>query len=211
VSQRLRRIRRFYDKDPAGYHRCMSTRVSDWMLARGRRKVGEMVGREGRLLDVGFGTGLSLPHYPAEVEIVGIDASLKMLEFGRVLAEREGRHVELLVMDAERLAFPERSFDSIAFNLSLCTIPDPERAVREALRVAKPGAPMIFLEHVRSHVLPVALLQDLLNPVMVALEADHFNRRTIEIIKRAGVTVDSVDRWFAGVFNLIGGRAPQAY
>jgi ubiquinone/menaquinone biosynthesis C-methylase UbiE len=189
----------------------MTSRVSEWMLASGRRKVGEMVGREGRLLDVGFGTGLSLPHYPVGIEVVGIDASRKMLEFGRQLGEGTGRKTELLVMDAERLAFPDRSFDSIAFNLSLCTIPDPERAVREALRVAKPGAPMIFLEHVRSHVLPIALFQDVLNPVMVALEADHFNRRTIEIVRRAGVTVDSVDRWLGGVFNLIAGRAPQAY
>jgi ubiquinone/menaquinone biosynthesis C-methylase UbiE len=131
-----------------------------------------------------------------------------MLAVARESAARTGRAVELLVMDAEQLAFPDHSFDSVAFNLCLCTIPDPERAVREGVRVARPGAPMIFLEHVRSNVLPVALLQDALNPLLVLLEQDHFNRRTAEVVQRAGVEVESVDRWMVGVFNLIVGRAP---
>jgi ubiquinone/menaquinone biosynthesis C-methylase UbiE len=205
-SERLRKIRRVYDRDPAAYHRAMSSRFSEWMLAGARRKVGETV--RGRVLDIGFGTGLSLAHYPADVSVVGIDVSAKMLEFGRQVARQAGRGVEVSVMDAERLAFADHVFDSVAFNLCLCTIPNPEAAVRAALRVAKPGAPIVFLEHVRSHLLPVAILQEAINPVMVALEADHFNRRTADLIRRCGVEVASVDRWFLGVFNLIVGRAP---
>jgi ubiquinone/menaquinone biosynthesis C-methylase UbiE len=110
-------------------------------------------------------------------------------------------------MDAEQLAFADRTFDSVAFNLCLCTIPDPARAVAEAVRVARPGAPMVFLEHVRSHILPVAVVQEVLNPVMVALEADHFNRQTERVIRAAGVQIDSVERWFMGVFTLIVGHA----
>ena len=67
---------------------------------------------------------------------------------------------------------------------------------------------MVFLEHVRSHLLPVALVEEAINPLMVALQADHFNRRTAEIARRCGVEVLSIDRWFLGVFNLIVGRAP---
>jgi hypothetical protein len=69
---------------------------------------------------------------------------------------------------------------------------------------------MTFLEHVRSHVLPVALLQDALSPVLVALQQDHFNRRTEETIRRAGVEVTSVERFALGFLNLIVGRAPKA-
>jgi hypothetical protein len=54
----------------------------------------------------------------------------------------------------------------------------------------------------------VALIQEAINPVMVALEADHFNRRTADVVRRCGVEVTSIDRWFLGVFNLIVGRAP---
>lgn len=197
------RVRKIYDRNPAGYHR--GSAFTERLLAARRRKVGEIV--TGRLLDVGFGTGLSLPHYPPSVEVIGVDASLGMLRFGRGEARRP---VQLVEMDAEHLAFSNQSFDSVAFNLCLCTIGDPERAVREALRVARPGAPMTFLEHVRSHLLPVALLQDALSPVLVALEQDHFNRRTAETVRRAGVDVFSVERFAWGFFNLIIGRAPGA-
>jgi len=170
----------------------MSWGISSWLLASRRRKVGESV--RGTLLDVGFGTGISREFYPAGVRVVGIDASRGMLE----VARRSRANADLLVMDAERLAFADQSFDSVAFNLCLCTIPDPERA----------GAPMVFLEHVRSHLLPVALVQEALNPILVAWQADHFNRRTVDVVRRAGVEVLSVERWLLGVFNLIVGRAP---
>ena len=202
----LSRVRRIYDRNPAAYHR--GSVLTERLLAGRRRKVGETV--TGRVLDIGFGTGLSLPHYPPSVSVVGIDASLGMLEFGRQEAARLGRPVQLLEMDAEHLGFDDRSFDSVAFNLCLCTIGDPERAVQEAIRVARPGAPMTFLEHVRSHLLPIALLQDAASPLLVALEQDHYNRRTEETIRRAGVEVTSVERFALGFLNLIVGRAPTA-
>jgi ubiquinone/menaquinone biosynthesis C-methylase UbiE len=205
VSQ-LQKIRRIYDRDPGRYHRSMSGALTEWMLAGRRRKVGESV--TGRLLDIGFGTGLSLPHYPPSVSVIGVDASLGMLRFAQRDFDQIGRRVGLVQMDAEHLGFPDQTFDSVAFNLCLCTIAKPELAVREALRVAKPGAPMVFLEHVRSHVLPVALLLEAMSPVLVALQQDHFNRRTVEIVRRAGVEVESVDRWRLGFFNLIVGHAP---
>ena len=196
-------MRQIYDRDPASYHR--GSALTERLLAARRQKVGETV--TGRVLDIGFGTGLSLPHYPGSVDVVGIDASLGMLRFARQVAARPVRLVE---MDAEHLGFTDRSFDSVAFNLCLCTINEPETALREALRVARPGAPMTFLEHVRSHILPVALLQEAANPILVGLVQDHFNRRTAETIARAGVEVVSVERFALGFFNLIVGRAPQA-
>jgi ubiquinone/menaquinone biosynthesis C-methylase UbiE len=202
----LSRVRRLYDRDPDSYHR--GSALTERLLAVRRRKVGEIA--TGRVLDVGFGTGLSLPHYPPSIEVIGIDASLGMLRFARDQAVRLGRRVNLIEMDAEHLGFSDKSFDSVTFNLCLCTISDPERAVREALRVARPGAPMVFLEHVRSHLLPVALVQEVFSPLLAALQQDHFNRRTAETIARAGVEVVSVERFALGFFNLIVGRAPQA-
>ena len=200
------RVRRIYDRNPAAYHR--GSGLTERLLAERRRKVGEIA--RGRLLDIGFGTGLSLPHYPPSVDVIGIDASLGMLGFARGEAARLRRPVEVVEMNAEHLAFPNHTFDSVAFNLCLCTIGNPERAVREAVRVARPGAPMAFLEHVRSHLLPIALLQDAVSPLLVALEQDHFNRRTEQTIRRAGVEVITVERFALGFFNLIVGRAPQA-
>lgn len=200
----LKRIRRVYEHDPEMYHRGMSSGITSWMLAGRREKVGEIV--RGRLLDIGIGTGLSVPHYPASVEVIGIDYSRAMLK--HAIRLMDGQRAELVQADAERLPFASRSFDSVAFNLCLCTIPDPEAAIREALRVARPGAPMVFLEHVRSHLLPMALLQDLINPVTLLTQADHFNRRTADAVRRAGVEIDRVERWLLGIFNLIVGHAP---
>ncbi len=200
------RVRRIYDRNPAAYHR--GSFLTERLLVRRRRKVGEIV--TGRLLDIGFGTGLSLPHYPPSVSVTGIDASLGMLRFAQHNAEDLGRSARLVQMDAEHLAFPDQTFDSVAFNLCLCTIADPERAIREALRVARQGAPIAFLEHVRSHLLPIALLQEAASPLLVALEQDHFNRRTEQTIRQAGVEVISVERFAIGFFNLIVGRAPRA-
>ena len=201
----MSRVRRMYDRNPAAYHR--GSTFTERLLADRRRTVGETV--TGRLLDIGFGTGLSLPHYPPPVRVVGIDASLGMLRFGRAEAANLAKPVELVEMDAEHLGFADQSFDSVAFNLCLCTIGDPERAVREAIRVARPGAPMVFLEHVRSHLLPIALLQELASPILATLAQDHFNRRTEDTIRRAGVEVTSVERFALGFFNLIVGRAPR--
>ncbi|TMB43341.1 MAG: methyltransferase domain-containing protein [Chloroflexi bacterium] len=204
----LGRARQFYDRIPAEYDRGMSSWPARRVLERRRAKVGEIV--RGRILDIAFGTGLSLPHYPASAWVVGVDASLGMLRLGRERAKRLGRRVDLVQMDAEQLAFADGTFDSVAFNLCLCEIANPEQAVREAVRVARPGAPITFLEHVRSHLLPVAIVQDVFNPLFTMLVSDHINRRTADTVRRAGVEIDSVDRWFLGIFNLIVGHAPEA-
>ena len=112
--------------------------------------MGEAAG-SGKVLEVGIGTGATIPHYGPGVELTGIDLSPGMLAVARRNATRLGIAAEMREMDAQHLEFPERSFDAVVFTLCLCTIPDPELAIREGLRVAKPGGRMIFLEHVRSN------------------------------------------------------------
>lgn len=119
-----------------------------------------------------------------------------------------GRTGTLRVMDAQHLDFPDHSFDSVAFNLVLCTIPDPRRALEEGRRVAKPGAAMTFLEHVRSNRLCARLIQDGLNPLMVRSSHDRINQDTEKLIRSAGITVLTSERWFVGAVQLIVGRAP---
>ena len=203
-ERQLKRIRKNYNRNAERYERCMG--LTDRLTRAARRKVGETV--TGSLLEVGIGSGLSLPFYPEAVHVTGVDLSSEMLRLCRRRAAELGRPVDLVEEDAQQLPFADASFDSVAFNLCLCTIPDPGRALHEALRVARPGAPMVCLEHVRSHLLPVAWLQDLVNPLTVRFEADHFNRRTLDAVRGAGIEVVRVERWGLGFFNLIVGRAP---
>jgi ubiquinone/menaquinone biosynthesis C-methylase UbiE len=149
---------------------------------------------EGRVLEIGVGTGLNLAHYPAGTDVTGIDLSPKMLEIARQRAAGLDLKTDFREMDAETLDFPDQSFDSVVYSLCLCTIPDPVRAIREGMRVARPGARMIFFEHVRSNLLPVALLQELINPLTVRFMADHWNRRTVDTIRAAGIEPDYLRR-----------------
>lgn len=205
-ERQLRRIRKNYNRNAERYDRGIG--LLDRLTRDARRKVGETV--RGRVLEVGIGSGLSLPYYPPSVHVTGVDLSREMLRLCRLRAADAGLAVELVEDDAQALPFADAAFDSVAFNLVLCTVPDPLRAVREGLRVARPEAPLVFFEHVRSHLGPVALLQDLINPLTVRLDADHFNRRTLEIVRAAGVEVVWIHRWALGFFNLIVGKAPAS-
>jgi ubiquinone/menaquinone biosynthesis C-methylase UbiE len=171
--------------------------------------VGEAAG-SGRIVEVGIGTGASLPHYRAGASVVGIDVSPGMLAVARRRVLENGLDVELLEMDAQRLSFPDAGFDSVVFDLCLCTIPDPRLAIAEAIRVVRPGGPIVFLEHVRSRLPPVAVLQELLTLVTARTQHDYWNRRTPDLVREAGIRVTSERRWLLGVFALIVGQAPPA-
>ena len=197
-------MRRQFDRDAAHYDRAMS--LTERSLGERRaRMVGDL---RGQVLEVGVGTGATLPYYRAGVNVVGIDLSPGMLALGRTRRLEPGTTAELLEMDARTLRFPDRSFDAVVFTLCLCSIPDPIRAIREAIRVARPGAAIRLLEHVRSNIVPVALLQDALNLLTVPLQHDHVNRRTLDIAREAGVEDLREVRWWLGIFSLIEGRAP---
>ncbi len=183
--------------------------VSGWVFNRSRAEVGEAAGT-GKVLEVGIGTGTGMSHYRPGVELIGIDLSPGMLEVARRNAARIGIGANLLEMDAQHLDLPDRSFDAVVYSLCLCTIPDPELAIREGIRVARPGARMIFLEHVRSNLPPVVAAQWLLNLFTVPTQNDHWDRRTPDLVRSCGITVRSERRWLLGVFDLLVGEAPQA-
>jgi ubiquinone/menaquinone biosynthesis C-methylase UbiE len=198
-------IRRLYDREARRYDRALEGRFGRWLLQDGRERAALYA--RGRLLEVGIGSGASLALYSSEVYVTGIDVSTGMLAIARARLEQLGRDGDLREMDAQALDLPEHSFDSIAFNLCLCTIPDPARALREAIRVAKAGAPMTFLEHVRSDRMWVALPQDLLNVFSRAIH-DRVNQRTEDLVRAAGIEVLSAQRWALGAMTLLVGRSP---
>jgi ubiquinone/menaquinone biosynthesis C-methylase UbiE len=203
-DRRLARVRRSYDRKAPAYDagmRRMEKKLGTWRT----RLVGDL---EGRVLEIGIGTGATLPHYGAGVQLTGIDLSPEMLRQAHLRAESLDMAVDLHTMDAQSLALDGASFDAVVFTLSLCTIPDARAALLEAVRVARPGCPVRYLEHVRSRILPVALIQDVFNPLTVLLQHDHLNRRTGDLARNAGVEDLNEDRWFLGVMSLGLGRAP---
>jgi phosphatidylethanolamine/phosphatidyl-N-methylethanolamine N-methyltransferase len=104
----------------------------------------------GRILEVGVGTGISLPYYSARSRVVGIDISEPMLKVARRRVIDEGlEHVELFeLMDAENLEFPESSFDVVVAQYVVNTVPHPEIALDEFLRVLRPGGELVIVNRV---------------------------------------------------------------
>lgn len=113
----------------------------------------------GRILEVGFGTGLNLIAYDRGGALVGLEASEAMLYVarGKEVARRET--VRLLQGDALRLPFPNEVFDTVAETFTLCTVDEPEGAVAEMVRVLKPGGRLLMMDHGLSRAWPLAVLQ----------------------------------------------------
>ena len=100
----------------------------------------------GDVLELGAGTGASLPHYPAAVDRLVLtepDAGMRAK-----LSEKVVRPAEIVDARAEALPFADESFDAVVAMLVLCTVPDPVAAVAEVRRVLRPGGALIFVEHV---------------------------------------------------------------
>jgi phosphatidylethanolamine/phosphatidyl-N-methylethanolamine N-methyltransferase len=124
------------------------------VLQPGRRAVLEALKlRPGeRVLEVGVGTGLSLPLYPASVRVTGIDLSREMLDKARArVARRKLAQVEaLLEMDAEQMSFADASFDKVVAMYVVSVVERPARLLEELHRVCKPDGEIFLVNHVRS-------------------------------------------------------------
>lgn len=121
------------------------------VFERGRRAAiaaAERIG--GRILEVGVGTGISLPDYARNNRLVGVDLSEPMLRRAQARVAEFGLHnVEgLAVMDAEHLGFPDCSFDAVVAQYVITTVPDPEATLDEFARVLKPGGEIILVSRV---------------------------------------------------------------
>ena len=120
------------------------------VAAEGRKHAVEIINRRhGRVLEVGVGTGLSLPTYRRSLEIVGIDLSPEMLDKARerVVADRLTNVTGLHEMDAGDLKFPDASFDTVVAMYVMTVVPDPEKVMRELSRVCRPGGEVLIVNH----------------------------------------------------------------
>ena len=121
-----------------------------------------------RVLEVGIGTGINVSLYPRTCHVTGIDLSPAMLEKAHERVAKEGlTNVELLEMDATKLAFEDNSFDVVYAPYVISVVPDPVAVVREMSRVCRPGGKIIILNHFRSTNPVVATLERMISPLTV--------------------------------------------
>ncbi len=188
VRDRYDRAAPHYDRKIAVPERLLFADGRQWAAGQAR----------GDVLEVAVGTG-NLPHYPAGVRVTGIDLSHAMLDLARRRADQAAASVELHVGDAQRLALPDDSFDTVAATLALCSIPDDAAAMAEIARVLRPGGTLVLLEHVRSPSRLVRWAQRLLQPLLLRLEGDHVLREPDQRVTAAGLRTDLLVRSKLGI------------
>jgi phosphatidylethanolamine/phosphatidyl-N-methylethanolamine N-methyltransferase len=147
-----------------------------------------------RVLEIGVGTGLSLPHFTRGAEITGIDLSQDMLHQAEKRVKSLGlRNIRLQKMDATRLEFPDRSFDRVYAAYFISTVPDPVSVVREMKRVCRPGGYIIFLNHFQSENPLVAGMERVISPLCTKLGfRTDLNLRWL--MREAALEIETLER-----------------
>jgi phosphatidylethanolamine/phosphatidyl-N-methylethanolamine N-methyltransferase len=156
-------IQRIY----AYYSRVYDFIFKRWFLPRQQHAIQALDISPGqRVLDVGVGTGFSLPLYPQDAQVVGIDLSSKMLREAhkKVLRERLA-HVDLMEMDAAHLAFPDSTFDFVIVAFVISVVPDPIQVLAEIKRVSKPEGQIVIINHFQSQNKIMAQLEKWVSPL----------------------------------------------
>jgi ubiquinone/menaquinone biosynthesis C-methylase UbiE len=178
-------------------------RVFPYLLEMGMRRMADLrpaalSQATGEVLEIGFGTGLNLPHYPESVR------SLAAIDPMDALPERVQERIDAVRFPVERqalradgaLPFDAGRFDTVSVTWTLCTIPEVEVALAEMRRVIKPDGRLLFIEHGRSDDAGVARWQDRLNPLQRFLACGcNLNRQIDELIDKSGFELLHLDRF----------------
>jgi ubiquinone/menaquinone biosynthesis C-methylase UbiE len=150
---------------------------------------------QGRVLEIGVGSGLNLALYPRAVSsVVGLDASATLLQRARRAAGTDSLSVELLNGSAEAIPLEARSVDTVVVSWTLCSIPDVGQALHEARRVLTAEGRLLFVEHGRAPDPRVAGWQDRLTPLWKHVAGGcHLNRPVAQLIEGAGFRIEQLD------------------
>ena len=153
---------------------------------------------EGEVLEVGFGSGRNVPHYPPAVKrVLAVDPAVvgRRLAAGRVAASPVP--VDYIGLDGQNLPVADASVDHVLTTWTLCTIPDVPRALAEIRRVLRPGGALHFLEHGRSSEPKVVRWQDRLTPLQRRVAGGcHLNRPVTRLITDSGLRITEVDNYY---------------
>jgi ubiquinone/menaquinone biosynthesis C-methylase UbiE len=155
-------------------------------------------GLAGRVIEVGAGNGLNFAHYPPEVTgVLAVEPEPHLRSIARRSAERAPVPVEVVEGVADRLPAPDAAFDAAVASLVLCSVPDPDAALREMRRVIRPGGQLRFLEHVRADTPALARVQRVLDAAVwpTLFGGCHTSRDTAAAIADAGFTIERIERF----------------
>ena len=166
-------------------------------VSRQRQKVVPLV--EGKVLEVGVGSGLNLPFYDKSKidELWGLDPSEELSDMARKVADRENIVVNFISSGAEEIPLPDSYFDSVLITYTMCTIPEVARANREIKRVLKRGGKLIFCEHGEAPDENIRKWQKRINPFWGKLAGGcNINRKIPSLIQNAGFEIVELEEMY---------------
>jgi len=172
----------FYSNSIIPY--CIDLAMSGSSLEQYRQELLTEV--SGEILEIGFGTGLNLPHYPPSVsKITTIDPNPGMQKLARSRIAKSQISVDYKVLNGESLPMPDEIFDSVVCTWTLCSIPLVEQALSEVYRLLKPGGKFYFIEHGLSQDRGVQVWQNRLAPIQkIIADGCHLNRRIDALVQQ---------------------------
>ena len=168
--------------------------IFDWIFAPGRSAAIQHLNLKPNetVLEVGIGTGLNLPLYPASCRLTGIDLSGDMLDKAVERAQKLAMpNVTLKVMDATSMDFAENEFDKAVATYTISAVPDPVAVLREMRRVVKPGGELVILNHFRSERRLSGFVEDMIAPVCTRLGWKS-NLAMAPLLQQVGLTPEVV-------------------
>ena len=166
-------------------------------VARQRKKVVPLA--EGKVLEVGIGSGLNLPFYDKSKidELWGLDPSEELSEMARKLADSEQMEVNFISSGAEEISLPDDHFDSVLITYTMCTIPEVIRANGEIRRVLKNGGKMIFCEHGEAPDENIRRWQKRINPIWGKFAGGcNINRKIPSLIEDSGFDIIELEEMY---------------
>ena len=160
----------------------------------------------GVVLEVGAGSGLNFAYYTAETtRVLALDPSPPLLRMAKRRAAKTAFPVEFISVSGERIPLPDRSVDNVVMTWTLCSIPDPEQALREIRRVLKPAGKLLFAEHGLAPDARVAAWQHRLNGIWTPLAGGcRLDRRIDDLIRTAGFEFDDLRKGYARLPRVLG-------
>lgn len=171
---------------------CIDFAMSGSTLAAYRQELLQNV--SGDILEIGFGTGLNLPHYPESVaRITTIDPNPGMQRLAQERITASDINVDFQILNGESLPIADASFDSIVCTWTLCSIPQASKAISEVYRLLKPNGKFFFIEHGLSPDQKIQTWQNRLTPIQkIIADGCHLNRNIEQIVvdKFQNVTIE---------------------
>lgn len=178
--------------------------MSDSTFAQYRREI--LAGVQGKVLEIGFGTGINLSYYPEQVhQIVAIDANPGVHALAQKRINEASITVDHRVLNGEQLPMPDRVFDSVVSTWTLCSIADVEQALREIYRVLKPGGQFFFVEHGLSNEPGVQVWQTRLTPIQKIIgDGCHLDRNIRSLVEHQFDTLTVEEFYTDNVLKIAG-------